>query len=128
MLEAALVDNRTSAVPERDSEAARRAYQRTKGINGLGRHDGIGERHIHHGAILPGDHAIEAAARHQVHGMDAEGLCHQPIAPGRRAAALDMPEHGDTNLGAGEWAQHLREAVTDATIAAGLALPHRLTP
>src|SRR5260221_13426874 len=105
---------RISGIAEADIEAARGMDQRAGGIDTLRLGDRIGEWHVDDPAVLPGDHAVEAAGRDEIDGMDAKGRGNQPIGRIRLAAALDVAEDGDAGFGAGPASELLAEELADA--------------
>jgi hypothetical protein len=65
--------------------------QRAGGIDTLRLGDRIGEWHVDDPAVLPGDHAVEAAGRDEIDGMDAKGRGNQPIGRIRLAGPAPKP-------------------------------------
>src|SRR5260370_5947283 len=100
-----------SGIAEADVEAPRRAHQRALRIDALRRGDGVGERYIDDLAVAPGDHAVHVSGSDQVDRMHAKHRAAQAVDRTGLAAALDMAEHGDAGLGAGQAGKRLAEAV-----------------
>src|SRR5260221_5680128 len=120
-----------SGIAEADVEAPRRAHQRAMRIDALRHGDGVGERHIDDLAVAPGNHTVEASGGDQVDRMDAKHRADQAVDRVGLAAALDMAEHGDAGLSAGQAGERLAEAVAGPAIArapAAVALINLLAP
>src|SRR5947199_10399714 len=59
---------------------------------------GVGNRHRDDVFAAQRDHLPEVAGQHQVGGRGSEARGQHAVEGDRRAAALDVPEHGDADL------------------------------
>src|SRR5262245_60062987 len=99
----------SSSIAEGDAEAAGGHDERTAGIDGLVVGDCLGDRDIDNAPVLPSHHAVEAAHGNEIDRMDPKRRSDDAVARLRRAATLDMAQHGYAGL----CARQLGDALAD---------------
>ena len=121
---------RRPTIAQADAKSARRVHEGAVGVDLLRPLDRLGKGNVDDAAVLPGNHAIKAARRNEINGIDAESRGHQPVIPGGLAAALHMTQDGYPGLGPGKLRDRLAENLTDPAIgrAAARLLPADALP